>query len=138
MSYGPRPFSVDGVLADYQAGLLLSEIAAKHGTTKNSIMYWVRKEGLPRRQPHQSHPQRKDVVTYFSYHDRVRSARGRPRFCEECKSTTAKAYDWANLTGKYEDIDDYVRLCRSCHVRKDGHWRNLPRLKNAELRRPAC
>lgn len=77
----------------------------------------------------------KKEVSYFALHARVRVARGKPQHCEECGTTDPeKAYDWANLTGNYEDINDYARLCRSCHVRKDGNWRNLPRLKNAQLR----
>lgn len=79
--------------------------------------------------------QKGDKVSYFAFHARVRTARGKPQHCEQCKtSDPTKFYDWANLTGKYEDVSDYIRLCRRCHVRKDGTWRNIPCLQDAELR----
>lgn len=70
-------------------------------------------------------------VSYFALHARVRIARGRPRLCEDCGSTTAKAYDWASVSGKYEDISDYRRLCRACHIRKDGTFTNLRQYRRA-------
>jgi len=40
---------------------------------------------------------------------------------------TAKKYEWANLTGLYDNIFDYVRLCCSCHKKKDGIIKNITR-----------
>lgn len=59
-------------------------------------------------------------VSYFQYHLRVRQQRGQPQHCEQCKTTDpVKRYEWANLSGNYEDLNDYIRLCASCHRRKD-------------------
>lgn len=56
-------------------------------------------------------------VGYKGLHQRINKQLGSPSFCEHCKSTSAKAYDWANKSGSYlEDIADWIRLCRSCHM----------------------
>lgn len=63
---------------------------------------------------------------YQACHMRVIAARGRPSECEECGTTDSnKYYDWANLTGNYHDVDDYRRLCRSCHWELDKTILNL-------------
>lgn len=52
---------------------------------------------------------------------------GKPRFCERCHTTTAKMYDWANISGEYKrDRSDFLRLCRSCHVKMDKNWIKKP------------
>lgn len=54
-------------------------------------------------------------------HDRLRREFGRVRQCENCGTTDAKLYDWANLDHKYnsEDKQSWMRLCRKCHNRYD-------------------
>lgn len=55
-----------------------------------------------------------------TFHKRVEQKFGKPERCETCKTTDKnKTYDWANQTGHYEDINDYKRMCRSCHKRYD-------------------
>lgn len=47
--------------------------------------------------------------------------------CEKCGTNEPnKTYDWANLTGNYDDVNDYKMMCRSCHFKMDGHRNNLP------------
>ena len=60
-----------------------------------------------------------DATDITTFHKRVEKKFGKPRKCECCGNTKAKQYDWANMTGKYEDIEDYKRLCKSCHIRYD-------------------
>jgi hypothetical protein len=63
-------------------------------------------------------------VNYYSYHYRVRRVRGTPSFCEHCWSTElSKRYEWANKTGAFEDVNDYIRLCKSCHAEYDRQRR---------------
>ena len=57
---------------------------------------------------------------YRRYHQIVAKKRGNPRCCENCYSTEAHSYEWANINGKYDDIWDYKRLCKSCHAKFDG------------------
>jgi hypothetical protein len=61
-----------------------------------------------------------DDIGYNLRHRRIEAILGKPRFCESCKSTTAKQYDWANISKEYKlDVSDWKRLCRRCHVNFD-------------------
>ena len=62
----------------------------------------------------------KNIRTYCAYHLRVNQKRGKPKKCEHCGTISAKKFEWANKTGKYDDINDYIRLCTSCHRKMDG------------------
>lgn len=65
-----------------------------------------------------------DYAGYNALHLRVIAARGRPSQCSCCDTTDpAIRYEWANLSGHYEDINDYVRLCPLCHRRLDARRR---------------
>src|SRR3990172_9117623 len=59
--------------------------------------------------------------SYRRYHRWVREKRGTPNKCEKCGTTTAKHYEWASMTKKYDDIYDYIRLCVPCHRKQDGN-----------------
>ena len=102
------------------------------GTWFDIESYVVKREmgrlGIPRREIEyptgpQNHAWRGDDCTYGGFHTRVRNLPGRPSECEYCGTSDPDAcYDWANLTGNYADIFDYVRLCRRCHKRQHaGH-----------------
>ena len=41
---------------------------------------------------------------YGGYHYKVRKIRGTPKLCEQCGTTTAKKFEWANLTGNYKGV----------------------------------
>lgn len=63
---------------------------------------------------------------YAALHLRVNSLRGQPKKCEECGETDPKKrYEWASMSGRYEDPNDYRRLCCSCHKKLDNVIRNL-------------
>lgn len=64
-----------------------------------------------------------EIADYETYHRRVKNVRGVPRLCELCGTTTAKFFDWANLTGNYYDIYDFKRMCRACHLNFDRQRR---------------
>lgn len=67
---------------------------------------------------------RGDEAGYSAMHLRVITARGRPSRCACCDTTDpAIQYHWANLSGHYEDIHDYARLCPPCHRRLDARRR---------------
>lgn len=62
-----------------------------------------------------------DNVGYASLHLRVEKIRGKPQKCEFCGTTDPnKTYEWASMTKNYLDINDYKRLCKSCHNKFDG------------------
>ena len=63
------------------------------------------------------------IQGYSTIHDWVNYVKGHPRLCEQCGTTTAKRYEWANVDGRYRRVlKDYRRLCVSCH-RKEGFKR---------------
>jgi transcriptional regulator with XRE-family HTH domain len=71
-----------------------------------------------------------------TYHQRVAKTRGRPAWCEACGSFNPECrYEWANQTGRYDDVWDYARLCKSCHVQYDARRRRAERARNVERMR---
>lgn len=77
-----------------------------------------------------------DQARYQAMHLRVEAARGKPSHCSACDSTDPEArYEWANLTGHYEDTHDYVRLCTFCHRRLDARRRTQTGKRTAPGRR---
>lgn len=78
-----------------------------------------------------------DNATYAALHYRVVSQRGRPQKCDVCgtdKSTTI--YDWACI-GDYKKVDDYKRMCRSCHWKHDkigNNFSNNKRVPNNQIK----
>lgn len=70
-----------------------------------------------------NHSWKGDEVGYSGIHKWVERQRGNPEKCEFCGTTTASKFEWANLDHEYErDLDDYVRLCTSCHRRYDNRY----------------
>ena len=63
---------------------------------------------------------------YSAFHRRLEAQKGKPKKCEVCGTTEEqKTYDWANLTGKYDNPKDYKRMCRSCHFKYDEQYKNF-------------
>lgn len=61
-----------------------------------------------------------DNVGYISLHKWVYRHRGSPKKCEHCLSEEKKNYHWANKSHEYKrDLDDWIRLCVSCHKKYD-------------------
>ena len=71
-----------------------------------------------------NHMWRGDEAGYQALHLRVEAARGKPHECSKCGSTEGRM-EWANLTGNYADVDDYARMCVSCHRNFDAARRRL-------------
>lgn len=65
-------------------------------------------------------------ASLVSKHKRLYRLLGQPSRCDECGTTdTSLTYDWANLTGNYDDASDFKRMCRSCHWKYDKKHLNL-------------
>jgi len=61
-----------------------------------------------------------NATNLTTFHKRVENELGKPNKCEICGRTDKDTvYDWGNLTGNYNDINDYKRMCRSCHKKYD-------------------
>src|SRR3990167_7513980 len=62
-----------------------------------------------------------DKVGYSGLHYWVNRCLGKPEKCYNCKTITAKRYEWANKGHKYKrTLDNWLRLCSTCHKRYDG------------------
>lgn len=103
--------------ASYRDAGNLDALAKKLGRTKQFICRQAKKLGLTdQKKPTREYAIKPGSNPYARYHHRVRQLRGSPHKCEVCGiDSTRKQYDWANLTGKYEDPGDYKRMCKNCH-----------------------
>lgn len=121
------PELVDVIRELYDSGLSQVEVAEKLGLTQKVVWNLMRRHDIARR-PRVKRDQRgpanatwrADRAAYAALHKRVEVARGRPRRCERCGVDEDRRYEWANLTGHYEDVDDYQRMCAKCHRRFDA------------------
>ncbi len=69
------------------------------------------------------HPRWKgDGVGRVALHHWVEKHLGKPNGCEFCGlNDPDRRYNWANKSRKYlRSLDDWIRLCHSCHSRYDG------------------
>lgn len=62
-----------------------------------------------------------DNPSYNTLHWRVRQRYGKANMCsnEDCPGK-CDSYDWANVSGKYLNEEDFVQLCRTCHIEFDS------------------
>lgn len=61
-----------------------------------------------------------DLVEEAALHSWVIRRLGKPNRCDFCATTIAKRYEWANRSGEYKrDVNDWYRLCSSCHAKFD-------------------
>jgi hypothetical protein len=110
----------------YMQNLTQSEIGERFGTTQKVVYSWFKKLGIKSRVPvkrnqigENNSSWKGNKATYSALHHRVEVARGKPHYCSVCGTMDASVYEWANLTGKYEDVMDYARMCRKCHRKYD-------------------
>ena len=67
-------------------------------------------------------------VKYNALHDWIKRKLGIVKYCEHCKRTDKKKYEWSNKDHKYRRVlSDWQRLCTSCHKRYDysNHISNI-------------
>lgn len=66
------------------------------------------------------------VKEYKALHERINKMLGHPPQCESCGSVERKT-EWANISGLYLEVrHDWERLCRRCHMHKDGRAFSKP------------
>lgn len=95
------------------AGESLRAVAGAAGITHVRVLQIVRND-----------PPQHDAA-YLRAHRAVDKARGKPKECSVCGATDPeKVYEWANLTGNYDDVSDYARMCRKCHRAYDRERRH--------------
>ena len=71
----------------------------------------------------ENHPSWKgDKVGLSSLHEWVRKTLGTPSLCVVCGTSTAKRFEWANISRMYKRVvEDWARLCTSCHHKYDKY-----------------
>lgn len=121
------PAVVEQVRDLYESGMTQAEVQAEIGPGVK-VQNVMRRYGIQARPAQarvaaagENHPGWKgDAATYTAFHLRVQKARGKPSFCVKCGTIDPSLrYEWANLTGDYANIDDYARMCQSCHSQYD-------------------
>lgn len=62
-----------------------------------------------------------DAAGKVNMHRWVEKWKGKPKKCELCGTKDpTKTYDWANVDHSYKRVlEDYTRMCRSCHRKYD-------------------
>lgn len=76
----------------------------------------------------------KQSKEYMAGHKRIATLMGYPKSCDNCGSTDeGTRYEWANLSGHYLNVEDYIRLCQPCHIKMDGSANKGESNPNAKL-----
>ena len=108
-----------------------TEIANHLGVSQKMVFSWFKKLNIKSRiatkrnqSGEKNHMWKGNDAGYAALHYRINNLRGKPSKCEYCKTTKAKRYEWANVNGNYNDPNDYVRLCASCHRKADNGTKN--------------
>jgi hypothetical protein len=116
----------------YADGLTQGEIAKAIGTTQKVIWRLMKRHGIDARVAAKrnqfgsaNHMWKGDDASKYAFHRRLYSRHGKPSKCSACGTTGAEHYDYANLSGRYEDMDDYAPMCRSCHWKYDDKAANF-------------
>lgn len=119
-----------------------SEIGLYFNTTQKVVFSWFKKLNIKSRIPYKRNQVgennsswKGDKATYAAFHYRVEKQRGKPHYCSVCGTMDKKRYEWANLTGKYEDILDYARMCIPCHRQYDSKRRELTNKTTINVKR---
>lgn len=124
-TYRP-PCSADTMRTMY-ASMTQREIAAQFNVSTKAVQTALRRFGIPARKAakrdqfgERNTNWKGASANYHSLHHRVETRRGKPKHCDVCGcDDPSRIYDWANLTGRYDDQLDFKRMCRSCHRHYD-------------------
>lgn len=116
----------------YAEGMTQHEVAAQIGATQKVVFNIMRRHGIKARVAakrdqtgERNSSWKGSDAGKQAFHRRLYSRHGKPTCCLVCGTTSAKAYDYANISGRYEDLEDYMPLCRSCHAKYDGKVDNI-------------
>lgn len=107
------------------------EIGDHYNVSQKVVFSWFQKQNIQSRIPYKRNQTgsansswKGSEATYAALHYRVEAERGKPSLCQVCGTMDNRIYEWANLTGRYDDINDYMRMCRPCHRQYDKNRKN--------------
>lgn len=130
--YTAQKINIKKAISLYEKGHTQSEVAHILGTTQKVIyarfkkIGYVSRKAIKRNQTRENNDSWKgSSAGYAALHYRVQKLRGLPNYCSMCETKTAKRFEWANMTGEYTNVFDYVRLCKSCHSKFDKVISNI-------------
>jgi len=130
--YTAQKINMDKAIKLYESGMTQIEVGKILNTTQKVIYSRFKKINYKCRIAKKRNQERENnaswkgsLAGYAALHYRVIKAKGSPSLCEECGTTESKRFEWANLTKNYSDINDYKRLCKSCHAKFDNVGRNF-------------
>lgn len=117
----------------YEGGMTQIEVAAALCVTRKVVENAMRRLSIaPRKAIKRNQYGEKNVswrgenATLSKKHRRLDRLYGTPSKCGVCgTSDSSKTYEWANLTGNYDDVKDFKRMCRSCHATYDKKYKNF-------------
>jgi hypothetical protein len=123
------PLNTEAIRKMYEEGHTQAEIAQTLGVSQKVIWKHMKNHGIAARVaakreqsgPH-NHMWKGKSASYQAMHLRVQAKRGKASQypCCICGTTNeSESFDWANLTGRYDDINDYAPMCRKCHREYD-------------------
>ena len=127
---------VNDVANLYASGMTQQEVAAELRMTQKVVFNVMRRHGIcarvaaKREQRGERNASWKgDGAGKNAFHRRLYAKYGKPSQCSKCGTTHARHYDYANLTGRYEDVNDYAPMCRSCHWKYDAKINNIKHMR---------
>lgn len=131
--YTKQKIDVNKAIKLYESGLTQTEVAKELNTTQKVI--WQRFKDInykcriaaKRNQWGCNNSAWKGAnAKYAAKHYRIYKLLGMPRKCQVCRTTNKnKKYEWANLTGDFDNPKDYKRMCQSCHAKYDNMAKNF-------------
>lgn len=77
-----------------------------------------------------------DDVSYIGLHEWVYRTLGKPNKCENCQKDKLSGHKihWANISKEYKrNINDWIRLCVSCHWKFDKSYEKRNRNVNGRF-----
>ena len=143
MPRGAKPKQDDTLLVEkvralYLGGSTQAEVARLLGLTQKSVFGIMRRNSIVARVAAKrdqfgarNHAWKGDDASKYAFHRRLYSRFGKPSRCSQCGTTEAAHYDYANLSGLYEDLNDYAPMCRSCHSKYDDKILNISHVREA-------
>lgn len=131
---------VEEVREKYESGMTVREIQSEISGAK--VQNIIKRYGIETRSTakrnqlgDRNDSWKGDSASYTAFHLRVYKARGKPSECSVCGASAPGGYEWANLSGHYEDINDYARMCVTCHKSYDARRRLETGRRTSPVRR---
>ena len=118
-------------------GLSQAECGVRFEVSQKAVWSAMKRHGIKARvaakrdqMGENNHMWKGDDASKYAFHRRLYSRYGKPSECAECGTKDpSRSYDYANLTGRYEDMEDYKPMCRSCHWKYDMKINNIKHMR---------